>query len=213
VLNGIDLDILSGNLTLLMGPSGCGKTTMVSIMAGITSPDAGSVSVFGTPLSSLSKAETVRFRATTIGLVPQQINLVSALTVAENTALPLLALGVPLGKAARQIESLLESLEIAEHRNKRPAELSVGQQQRVAIARSLAHKPKLIICDEPTAALDAATGTAVMRLLYQEVVSPGQAVVVVTHDPRIEPWADAVIQMRDGRIISVDRMRQEEEAA
>jgi putative ABC transport system ATP-binding protein len=202
VLHGIDLDLCAGELTMLVGPSGCGKTTLLSIITGILSPTEGEVTVYSTPLTQLADRDKVAFRRAYLGFIFQQYNLLPALTAAENAALPLVAAGMPLRQAAPRGAEMLERIGMASHVNKVPAHLSGGQQQRVAIARALVHGPKLVVCDEPTAALDAHTGHAVMEILREIALDPQRAVLVVTHDNRIFPFADRIVHMSDGRIES-----------
>ncbi|MFO1069022.1 MAG: ABC transporter ATP-binding protein [Geminicoccaceae bacterium] len=203
VLHGIDLDLPAGELALLVGPSGCGKTTLISILAGILSPTAGTIEVLGASLWSMSDRQRTAWRRRHVGFVFQAYNLLPALTAAENAALPLVTQGRRLGEAARTVLPLLERLGLASHAQKLPAQLSGGQQQRVAIARALAHAPDLVVCDEPTAALDAGSGRAVIELLREVAVAPGRAVLVVTHDSRIYPYADRIAAMEDGRVVAV----------
>jgi putative ABC transport system ATP-binding protein len=212
VLHGLDLDVYAGHMTLLVGPSGCGKTTLISTIAGILRPDRGSVALFGTQLGNLGRRGITRFRGRNVGLVLQQLHLFPALTAAENVAIPLLVLRQDAGQARARAESLLEGLGLAAHADKYPRELSVGEQQRVAIARAIAHDPKLIICDEPTAALDATSGRLVMQLLRQVTVRSDRAVLVVTHDHRIFGFADRIIHMDDGRITRIDTSSEKEAA-
>jgi putative ABC transport system ATP-binding protein len=204
VLCGIDLDLPAGEMTLLVGPSGCGKTTLISVIAGVLLPNSGDVDVFGTRVSKLRGTAAARFRAANIGFIMQQFNLFPALTAVENVTLPLLAQGVSGRKAVARAIDLLRELDLEQHLAKFPAELSMGQQQRVAIARALIHEPRLVVCDEPTAALDAMSGLAVMQLLRRVALKPNRAVIVVTHDHRILPFADRIARMSDGRIIGVE---------
>jgi putative ABC transport system ATP-binding protein len=203
VLHGVDLDIHCGQLTLLVGPSGCGKTTLISNIAGIHKPEAGSIDLFGTDISKLGRSKLTRFRGVHVGLVLQQFHLFPALTAAENVAVPLLALGRGAGPAYARATDLLAALGLGAHAGKLPARLSVGEQQRVAVARAIAHEPRLIICDEPTAALDATSGRLVMQLLRDVGIAPDRAVLVVTHDHRIFPFADRIVHMDDGRIVRI----------
>jgi len=212
VLHGLDLDVYAGQMTLLVGPSGCGKTTLISTIAGILRPDRGSISLFGTELANLGRRGITRFRGRNVGLVLQQLHLFPALTAAENVALPLLVLRQDPARVRAHAASLLEGLGLAGHGDKYPRELSVGEQQRVAIARAIAHDPKLIICDEPTAALDATSGRLVMQLLRQVTVRSDRAVLVVTHDHRIFGFADRIIHMDDGRITRIDTSSEKEAA-
>jgi putative ABC transport system ATP-binding protein len=202
VLHGIDLELRAGQLTLLVGPSGCGKTTLLSIITGILSATEGEVSVYGTNVTQLRDREKVAFRRAYLGFIFQQYNLLPALTAAENAALPLVAAGVRLGEAVRRAAEVLERIGMGPHLDKTPAHLSGGQQQRVAIARALVHGPKLVVCDEPTAALDAHTGQTVMEILREIALDPERAVLVVTHDNRIFHFADRIVHMSDGRIES-----------
>jgi putative ABC transport system ATP-binding protein len=200
VLHGVSVDVKAGELTYLVGESGSGKTTLISIVAGILYPTSGDVSVFGTDIYKLSDTALVKFRLATIGFIFQQYNLIPTLTAAENAAIPLIADGVKRSEAIEQGRALLEKLNIANQADKFPRQLSGGQQQRVAIARALVHQPKLIVCDEPTAALDARSGRRVMDLLREVALSPDRAVIIVTHDNRIFDLADRILQMEDGRI-------------
>ena len=200
VLHGVSADIKAGELTYLVGESGSGKTTLISIIAGILYPTGGDVSVFGTDIYSLSDSALVKFRLATIGFIFQQYNLIPTLTAAENAAIPLIADGVKRFEAVAQGRALLEKLNIGNQADKFPRQLSGGQQQRVAIARALVHQPKLIVCDEPTAALDARSGRRVMDLLREVALSQDRAVIIVTHDNRIFDLADRILQMEDGRI-------------
>src|SRR5689334_12092846 len=155
VLHGIDLEIPPGELALLVGPSGCGKTTLISIVAGLLDPTAGTVEVLGTDIGALSGASKVRFRGNNIGFVFQQYNLLPALTAAENAAVPLLIAGWNRKRAVDKAKEMLNQVGLGARVNNYPNQLSGGQQQRVAIARALVHEPGLLVCDEPAAARDA----------------------------------------------------------
>jgi putative ABC transport system ATP-binding protein len=199
-LRGVDLEVHPGEMTLLVGPSGCGKTTLISIIAGLLDPTQGEVDVLGTNLTKLPGWRKVGFRGAHIGFVFQQYNLLPALTAAENAAVPLLIAGRPRRQAVATAAELLGQLGMADKVNALPAHLSGGQEQRVAIARALVHEPQLLVCDEPTAALDAHSGQNVMELLRRVAVQPGRAVIVVTHDNRVFRFGDRIIHMSDGRI-------------
>lgn len=205
VLFDIGLAVEAGELTMLVGPSGCGKTTLLSILSGTLTPTAGEVCVMGREITAMRDTEKVLLRRRSIGFIFQQYNLLPALTAAENAAMTLVADGVPLGEASRRAASVLEGLGMGPHVDKLPRQLSGGQQQRVAIARALVHEPDLIVCDEPTAALDAESGRQVIELLKTAASSPGRAVLVVTHDNRIFRFADRIVAMEDGRIIGDSR--------
>ncbi|MDX2235088.1 MAG: ABC transporter ATP-binding protein [Hyphomonadaceae bacterium] len=200
VLHGVDLRVDYGKITFLVGPSGSGKTTMLSILSGTLSPTAGEVDVLGERLDTMSSSALVKFRRRRIGFIFQQYNLIGTLTAAENAAIPLIADGVAMDVATAKAAVLLAELGLSDHVAKYPRQLSGGQQQRVAIARALVHEPALIVCDEPTAALDAEAGRAVMGLLESAARSPDRAVLVVTHDDRIYPFADRIVRIEDGRI-------------
>lgn len=212
VLRGVDLDVRGGELTFLVGPSGCGKTTLISAIAGMLTIDAGTITVFGQDVTRLRGARLTRFRGRTVGFIFQQFNLLPALTAAENASVPLLMRGDSDRAARKAARDLLEQLGLGAHTEKFPNELSGGQQQRVAIARALIHDPALIVCDEPSASLDAQTGQTVMRLLRDAAVRPGRAVIVVTHDDRIFGFADRIARMGDGLIERMDDMSREEAA-
>jgi putative ABC transport system ATP-binding protein len=204
VLHGIDADFEAGTITYIVGPSGCGKTTLISIIAGILSAEAGEVEVFGTPLASLKGASLPRFRAETMGFIFQQFNLLPALTAAENASVPLLIRGVREAAALGAAEELLAAVGLEAHLNKYPEELSGGQQQRVAIARALVHSPRLVISDEPTASLDGDAGRSIMQLLREHALRADRALIVVTHDTRIFSFADRILRMADGRMTDVE---------
>jgi len=200
VIHDVSCSVRMGELTMLVGPSGCGKTTLISIMSGILTPTEGTVTVMGTEITRLSDRKKVIFRREHIGFIFQQFNLLPALTAAENAALPLIAAGVPIKDASEKASSILETLGMGEHLRKQPRQLSGGQQQRVAIARALVHDPDLIVCDEPTASLDAKTGESVMHILRTAANDHQRAVLVVTHDNRIYHFADRILEMSDGTI-------------
>src|SRR6476646_5341318 len=199
-LRGVDLDIAYGETTLLVGPSGCGKTTLISIIAGLLNPTDGEVSVLGRELTGLRGAELVNFRKQNIGFVFQQYNLLPALTAAENAAVPLVIGGEYRTKAVRAAKDLLAEVGLEPRINAYPSQLSGGQQQRVAIARALIHQPRLMVCDEPTAALDAHSGQTVMQLLKRVAVQPDRALIIVTHDSRVYGFGDRIVHMSDGRV-------------
>jgi len=187
-------------MTLLVGPSGCGKTTLVSLLAGLLDPTAGEVMVLGTDIGKLRGKSKVVFRGRNIGFVFQQYNLLPALTARENAAVPMIINGAPRRRALEKSTELLERVGLATKADALPKNLSGGQQQRVAIARALVHDPRLLLCDEPTAALDAASGRTVMDLLRAVAVGPDRAVLIVTHDSRIYDRGDRMIVMADGKV-------------
>ena len=203
-LRGVDWDVRLGQLTMLVGPSGCGKTTLISIIAGILDADRdGLVEVFDRDLGKLNGSGKTRFRRENIGFVFQQYNLLPALTAAENAAIPLIIAGWDRKKAVGRAAEVLDQIGLGNRVKSLPSQLSGGQQQRVAIARALVHEPRLIVCDEPTAALDHETGQTVMALFRKVAVKPDRAVIVVTHDNRVFHLAERIARMDDGRIVEV----------
>ncbi|MES2790327.1 MAG: ABC transporter ATP-binding protein [Planctomycetota bacterium] len=204
VLHGIDLEIPLGEITLLVGPSGCGKTTLISIVCGLLEPTGGDITLLGLSRAELRGTRLVQFRGKNIGFVFQQYNLLPALTAAENAALPLIIAGMPRIKAVKKARETLELVGLGNRTESRPSQLSGGQQQRVAIARALVHEPRLLVCDEPTAALDAHSGQTVMELLQRVAVQPDRAVLIVTHDNRVFEYGDRIVYMADGHIEKIE---------
>lgn len=202
-LQGIDWEIKSGDVQLLMGPSGSGKTTLLSILAGLLTPTAGEVYLLGEEITKMSQSKLARFRQQNIGFIFQNFNLFPALTAAENVELVLNIKGIRGRKAQHQAQALLEQVGLRLQVNQKPADLSGGQKQRVAIARALAGNPKIIMADEPTAALDSHSGHTVIDLLRRLAKEGGCTVLVVTHDPRIIDVADRVAYLEDG-VLRVD---------
>ena len=202
-LDDITLALAPGELVMLSGPSGCGKTTLLSIISGILKASSGEVSIFGAAVSRMKERDQIAFRQHAIGFVFQQYNLLPALTARENAAVPLIAARRARAVALEAATDVLERLGMGAFVDALPRQLSGGQQQRIAIARALVHQPRLILCDEPTAALDAENGRILMRFLRSVALAPDRCVIVVTHDSRISEFADRMIAMEDGRIKSV----------
>jgi putative ABC transport system ATP-binding protein len=200
-LRGVDWDVPLGEISMLVGQSGCGKTTLLSVITGLLEASGGTVEILGQALHGLRGERANRFRLQNIGFIFQQFNLLPALTAAENAAVPLLAANMPRRAATERGRELLQKLGLGLRADARPVELSGGQQQRVAIARALINQPRLIVCDEPTANLDAESGHAVMELFRAVAVSPDRAVVIVTHDNRIFEFAHSITYMEDGHIV------------
>ncbi|MEM7773901.1 MAG: ABC transporter ATP-binding protein [Cyanobacteria bacterium P01_A01_bin.37] len=200
VLKDINLNVKEGDIQLLMGPSGSGKTTLLSILGGILNPTSGSVNLLGQSITSLSKSKLAKFRLDNIGFIFQGFNLFDALTASENIEVALKMKGVRSRAARNQARELLERVGLADRATQLPRNLSGGQKQRVAIARALAGDPKIIMADEPTAALDSHSGQLVIELLRELAKEGGRTVLMVTHDPRIQKVADQVIYLEDGEL-------------
>jgi putative ABC transport system ATP-binding protein len=200
-LRGVSLAIEPGEFVAISGPSGSGKSTLLQVIGGIDPPTSGSVELMGTPLESLSDRELTRLRLTRLGFIFQRFHLLPVLTARENVELPMAEAGVRgPGRRARATE-LLEYVGLAERADHRATQLSGGEMQRVAIARALANGPALILADEPTGELDAATGREILELFHR-LNADGTTLVVVTHDEALAAEAGRVIHMRDGTIVS-----------
>ncbi len=199
-LRGIDLEVPTNKLMMLVGPSGCGKTTLISVIAGILDQDDGECEVFGHDFKHMKQGDKTRYRGQTIGFVFQAFNLLPTLNAAENVSVPLLINDVPRKESLERAKEMLSRVGLGDRAHSMPSQLSGGQQQRVAIARALIHGPKLIVCDEPTSALDHETGHKVMELLRKVALGEDRALVIVTHDARIFEFADRIAKMDDGRV-------------
>jgi putative ABC transport system ATP-binding protein len=199
-LNGVDLDVHSGELLMLMGPSGSGKTTLLSIMGCILTATSGSVRIAGREVSTLREKDLPAIRLEHIGFVFQGFNLFPTLTAGENVELMLDLKSTPAAKAKQRAHELLDQIGLGDKYDAFPADLSGGQKQRVAIARALAGDPAIILADEPTAALDSHTGRNVMQQMAELAHQHGRAVVIVTHDPRVLDFADRIVKIADGTI-------------
>ena len=205
VLHGIDLDVDDGEWVALMGPSGSGKTTLLNLLGGLDVPDEGSIQVAGEELVGQGNVDLAAWRARHVGFIFQLYNLLPVLTAFQNVELPLLL--TPLSRRERRehVEVALSTVGLSDRMDHAPSQLSGGQQQRVAIARALVHEPRLLVCDEPTAALDSQAGRRVMGMLRDVALSSERAVVIVTHDDRIFHFAHAIARMEDGRVLAVER--------
>ena len=201
VLRGVDFQARLGEMTFLVGPSGCGKTTLISVIAGLLDPSDGDLQVLDSRHAEMKAQERILFRRRNLGFVFQQYNLLPSLTAAENAAVPLIADGMKRSLAVKKATDLLDRLGLGNKASAMPRVLSGGQQQRVALARALVHEPRLIICDEPTAALDHKTGESVMELLATAALAPQRAVIVVTHDNRVYHYAHTIAHMDDGVVV------------
>jgi ABC-type lipoprotein export system ATPase subunit len=197
-LLGVSLAVAPGEFLAVVGPSGCGKSTLLNLMAGVDRADEGSVRVGGLELTSASEAELTRLRRRSLGIVFQAFHLVPNLTAAENVALPLALDG---RSDPARVRELLARVGLEQRSRHYPGELSGGEQQRVAVARALVHRPALLVADEPTGNLDSASGARVLALLDELRASEGSALVLATHDARIEARAERTVHLRDGRIV------------
>ena len=204
-LRGVSMDVHAGQLVMLVGPSGCGKTTLVSIISGTLDADQGSCAVFGRDWKDFKGDAKTGRRADLVGFVFQQFNLLAPMSALENVAVPLTIRGTPRRQALDRAARALDAVGLGSRLDARPNQLSGGMQQRVAIARALVGQPRLLICDEPTAALDAHTGQQVMQLIHDAARGTddqgrSRCVLVVTHDNRVFHFADRIEQMDDGLI-------------
>ncbi len=204
VLAGISLDIAPGELVAIMGPSGSGKSTLLHCMSGVLQPTHGAVRYGDEELSALSDAARSRLRLRHFGFVFQDGQLLPELTNLDNVALPAMLCGVSRGKARKRAAELLDQLGLGDLADRRPAQVSGGQAQRVTIARALVTDPGIIFADEPTGALDQSTGHEVMQMLTTIVRQSGASLVMVTHDPKVADWLQRRVEIRDG-IIHDDR--------
>ncbi len=193
-LHDLSFTAADGQVMIVLGPSGCGKTTLLSVLAGLLTPSAGTVTFAGEPVTGRSRAHQLQHRRHSVGIVFQAFNLVPSLTAAENVMAPLLLTGVPRRRAAPTADRLLDQVGLAGHATKRPGRLSGGQQQRVAFARALVRDPPLLLADEPTAHLDPEQVGNVLRMV-QGLRRPGRLVVVATHDERFVGIADSILRL------------------
>ncbi|MCI6019599.1 MAG: ABC transporter ATP-binding protein [Clostridiales bacterium] len=197
-VDGVEFEILKGEFVVIVGPSGAGKTTVLNILGGMDSATSGQVIVDGTDISKYTERQLTAYRRDDIGFVFQFYNLVQNLTALENVELALQICKNPL-----PAQRVLAEVGLKDRMNNFPAQLSGGEQQRVAIARALAKNPKLLLCDEPTGALDYQTGKAILKLLQDTCREKGMTVVVITHNTAIAPMADRVIRIKNGKVSSM----------
>lgn len=202
VLQDLSLRFWPGQLSLVMGASGSGKSTLLAILGGLLRPQAGQVQVLGTPIWSLNVGELERFRFRHFGFVFQGFNLFSALTALQQVMLPMQFADVADDEARARAEAALVEVGLAAQLRLRPAQLSGGEKQRVAIARALVTRPAVLLADEPTSALDSRNSERVIDLLRRIAAAHHTTVIAVTHDPRLLPHADRVIELRDGKVLS-----------
>ncbi len=204
-LRGVDLQVARGEMVAIMGPSGCGKSTLLNCLSGIDRPTAGNVIVEGQDIYKLRDGVRTDFRAKRMGFIFQFFNLLPVLSAVENVEMPLLIAGVASGKARKRALAELEMLGLASQARKHPLEMSGGQQQRIAIARSLVNDPAIVWCDEPTGNLDSETAEEILNILCRLQREKDQTFIIVTHGAEIGERADRIVQMRDGLIQSEAR--------
>lgn len=196
-LDHVNLSLEEGRFIVILGPSGAGKSTLLNLLGGLDSPTSGTITVNGRDISTLSSDELAEYRAETVGFVFQFYNLIPTLTVHENVKLV-----DEIAPHALSATKMLAEVGLSDHLKNFPSELSGGEQQRVSIARALAKNPKILLCDEPTGALDSETGVMVLKLLLRMAREYGKTIVIVTHNQNIAKMADEVIHVRNGRVVS-----------
>jgi putative ABC transport system ATP-binding protein len=200
VLKNVDFDALHGEMTMVMGPSGSGKSTLVAALSGLLKPDSGKVTALGEDLWSYRSGKIDKFRLDHCGFIFQGFNLFSALTALQQVEIVLKYQGCSKAEARERAANALIEVGLEMRMNQRPSALSGGEKQRVAIARALSKEPRLLFADEPTSALDGENGQVVIKLLQRAAKQHGAAVICVTHDPRLEAYADRIIHLEDGRV-------------
>ncbi len=203
-LDGIDLEIAQGEFVALVGPSGSGKSTLLNLLGGLDRPTSGEIHVADLELGRANDKQLVQYRRTKIGFIFQSFNLLSTRSAVENVETPLMLAEVrPRERRTRALE-LLESVGLASRADHKPNQLSGGEMQRVAVARSLANRPLLLLADEPTGNLDSQTGRGILNLLRETVSQQGVTLVLVTHDPFVAGFADRIVHMKDGKIACIE---------
>ena len=201
-LDNISLSIDEGKFVVILGASGAGKSTLLNLLGGLDSPTSGKIVVDGKDISTLSNNELAEYRAEKVGFVFQAYNLIPTLTVKENVALVR-----DISKNAFDPEEMIEKVGLLDHLHNFPSELSGGEQQRVSIARAVCKNPKILLCDEPTGALDSDTGVMILRLLLDMSHEYGKTIIIVTHNQNIAKMADVIIRLRNGRIKSLEKQK------
>ena len=202
VLKNVNLEITTGSFVTIMGPSGSGKSTLMYLLGLLDSPSQGKVFLQGQDTSNFSEDELAEVRGKKIGFIFQQFNLLQNLTALENVMLPMVFQGISEEKRKEKAKQLLESVNLGKRINHKPSEMSGGEQQRIAMARSLVNDPQILIADEPTGNLDSSTGKMVMEILTKLHKEQKKTIIVVTHDPNIAHYSQNIIRIQDGQIVS-----------
>ena len=207
VLNNVNLQIKRGEFMAIMGPSGSGKSTLLNMLGALDRPTSGRVLIDGVDISTLNDNSLANLRSKDIGFIFQQFNLIQRLDALGNVELPLSISGVPQKRREERSKKLLEMVGLGDRFDHRPNQLSGGEQQRVAIARSLANNPPLFLCDEPTGNLDSKTGQEIINILRQLNQEEDKTFVLITHDPNVAQATDRLLQIRDGEIAGEKRFK------
>jgi putative ABC transport system ATP-binding protein len=203
-LRGINMKINRGEMISIMGPSGCGKTTLLNIIGSLDNPSSGQVLLEGNDISRATEQQLTDIRRKSVGFIFQFYNLLPVLTAIENVELPMLIAGIPKKERLERATELLEKVDLLHRKDHKPDELSGGERQRVAIARSLANQPTILLADEPTGDLDTESGQAVLNLLKEVNKTENQTVIMVTHDANIAKQANRIFHIKDGMVSSVE---------
>ena len=198
-LDHVSLALEKGKFIVVLGPSGAGKSTLLNILGGLDSPTSGTILINGRDISGLTENELADYRAQTVGFVFQSYNLIPTLTVVENVALAKDVVPNPLSS-----HDMLKAVGLEDHIHNFPSELSGGEQQRVSIARALAKNPEILLCDEPTGALDSETGVVVLKLLLSMAREMGKTIIIVTHNQNIAKMADVIVRVKNGKIVACE---------
>lgn len=209
-LDGVDFEIMEGEFCAIVGPSGSGKSTLLNMMAGLESPSKGEIIIKEIPIQNLNEEKLVRFRRKFVGFIFQSYQLIQTQTAIENIAFPLSFRGVRKKERMLRAEKILQQMSLEKHRKHLPSQMSGGQQQRVGVARALVMEPKIIFADEPTGNLDTKTSVDIMDLMKKNIIGTERCLVMVTHDDALASYADRIIHIRDGKVLSIEVKNEKE---